>query len=281
MLTLFPNQIHLWFVFPDKIQDSALLAQYEQLLTREERGRWQRFYFPRHRHQYLISRALARTALSRYLDAHPGQLRFEANRYGRPELLNAQGIPLRFNLSKTDGLIMCGVTLQEDIGVDIETVDRKIATEDIAGRYFSPQEANDLRVLDGSRKQDRFFQYWTLKESYIKARGMGLSLPLDQFTFHLPVEGASMSLSFDPRLQDDPGHWQCWLLEPAPGHYAAISVNRAGDPPSTLRLRRTIPLREELDFTCETLCTSNSETKPEPQRNPKLEVSPHKGSHTL
>ncbi len=258
MLTLKPNEIHLWFIFPDTIRDVALLTQYEQLLTKEELVRRQHFYFPEHRHQYLITRALVRTTLSRYLNVQPENLRFKINRYGRPEIAASQGVPLRFNLSNTNGLIMCGVALQDDIGVDAETLTREIAAADIAGRYFSQQEADDLGEMDERMKRDRFFQYWTLKESYIKARGMGLSLPLDQFTFHLPVKGTSMCLSFDPCLNDNPDQWQCWLLKPTPDHYAAISVRRAADSPSALLMKEVLPLREELDFNCRILLNNSN-----------------------
>jgi 4'-phosphopantetheinyl transferase len=258
MIALKPNEIHIWFAFPDVIHDVALLTQYEQLLTQEELVKRQRFYFSEHRHQYLITRTLVRTTLSRYLNIQPENLRFTTNRYGRPEIMASQGVPLRFNLSNTNGLIMCGVALQDDIGVDTETLTREIATTDIAGRYFSPQEADDLRQMDEGMKRDRFFQYWTLKESYIKARGMGLSLPLDQFTFHLPIKGTSMGISFDPCLNDTPDQWQCWLLKPTPYHYAAISVRRATNSPSTLLMKEVLPLREELDFNCNTLFNNSN-----------------------
>ena len=105
--------------------------------------------------------------------------------------------PVRFNLSHTDGLAVCAVVLKHDIGVDVEHRQRRVVSENIARRFFSPSEVREFESLPERMQQDRFFQYWTLKESYIKARGMGLSIPLEKFSFHL-LKNKPIRISFDP-----------------------------------------------------------------------------------
>jgi 4'-phosphopantetheinyl transferase len=249
-LELKPREIHLYFAFPDEIQDVDLLSAYKQLMTPDEQAQQQRFHFAKHRHQYLITRALVRTTLSRYADIEPHQWRFSKNDYGRPEIVPQKGIPpLRFNLSHTDSLIVCAVVLKQDIGVDVENMERKGAMVDIADRFFSQNEVKDLYALPENEKRARFFDYWTLKESYIKARGMGLSLPLDQFSFHID-KNKPLAISFEPRLQDDPDKWQLWLLKVSQYHKVALSVCRDINMDYQLVMKKVVPLMGEQAFFC-------------------------------
>ena len=111
-----------------------------------------------------------------------------------------------FNLSHTPGLAICAVGGQQALGIDVEDVTRKTETVDIADRFFSPSEVRALKALPTAEQSERFFAYWTLKESYIKACGMGLAIPLNHFSFavepHQPV-----AISFDAARDDDPSRW--------------------------------------------------------------------------
>ena len=243
-MILNPTDIHVWCAFPDEIQEESLLSTYHTLMTSEEKVQQQRFHFAKHRHQYLITRALVRTTLSRYTDIKPYDWRFSKNKYGRPEILISQEIPpLRFNLSHTEGLIVCAVVLKEDIGIDVENITRKGATVEIADRFFSAQEIKDLHTV--TNQHERFFEYWTLKESYIKARGMGLSLPLDQFSFHIPKGNESLNISFDSRLHDEPSQWQFWRINPTKQHKMAISFRKKEK--VKLTIKKVIPTCEAKD----------------------------------
>jgi 4'-phosphopantetheinyl transferase len=245
-----PDEIHLWFAFPDEIREIALLEKYRCLLSPDETERQQRFCFEKHRHQFLVAHALVRTMLSRFSGTAPEKFRFNKNRYGRPEIADAENTPpVRFNLTHTDGLIACAVVLKHDIGVDVEDMERKTITPGLAERFFSGREVQDLNRLSEPGKRDRFFDYWTLKESYIKARGMGLSIPLDQFSFYLK-ENEPVHISFDPRLDDDPNCWQFWLMRPTGRHKAALSVCSGSDTVNRLISKRVVPLWENHDFDC-------------------------------
>ncbi|RJQ58755.1 MAG: 4'-phosphopantetheinyl transferase superfamily protein [Desulfobacteraceae bacterium] len=244
------DEIHLWFAFPEEAKDPNLLSTYEKLLCEEELERKGRFYFEKHRHQYLVARALVRTTLSRYTGIDPRMLRFFRNRYGKPELAAGEiDSSIRFNLSHTDGLAMLGVVLDRDIGVDVEDMGRLEVSSGLAERFFSPNEVKDLASIPEDLRRSRFFDYWTLKESYIKACGMGLSIPLDQFGFVIP-EGSPPRISFSPQRTDDPLHWQFRLFHPTDRHRAAVCV-RSHRIKYRFSIKRTTPMVDEKDFLSE------------------------------
>ena len=160
---------HLWWIRPDTLTDPAELARCRALLTDDEREKTDRFRFARDRHTCLITRVLVRTTLSRYCDIPPARWRFRTNDHARPEI----GTPpstIRFNLSHTNGLIVCLVSRGREVGVDVESLNRANRWLDLAERFFAPREAAVLRRVDASERPTRFLEYWTLKEAYVKAR---------------------------------------------------------------------------------------------------------------
>lgn len=246
--------VHVWLVFEDEVRTDELLTEYRRLLTQDERLAEERFHFLKGRRQYVITRALVRTVLSRYANVPPGAWRFIRDEYGRPHVAadqRPQGLPA-FNLSHTQGLIVCAVTHAPQIGVDVEHFSSKRTSLDIADRYFSPAEASALREAPPAEQSERFLHYWTLKESYIKARGKGLSIPLAQFGFDLRTQGA-LEVSFDARLQEQPAQWKFWLCRPSAEHIAAVCVGAAACDSPQLVMRKVVPLRSDEPFQCEVL----------------------------
>jgi 4'-phosphopantetheinyl transferase len=206
-------QIQLCFSYPEQISDPGLLRRYESLLSADERARMSRFHFAHNRHQYLITRALIRTSLSAYYPVEPAAWQFSKNRYGKPEIRHPDAsLAIRFNLSHTHGLTVCAITHHHDIGVDAEDSQRSTRAGFLSlGSYFSTQEIEDLSKVPEDQQQQRFFDYWTLKESYIKARGLGLAIPLDKFSFLFEANQLSR-FSVHPDLQDDAAGWQFWRI---------------------------------------------------------------------
>lgn len=243
-LSLRPDEVHLWVVEPERILEPRLLTAYLGLLSAEERERHLRFRFEKHRHQFLVSHALVRATLSRYVPVPREAWRFVANAYGRPEIAGPVPSRLRFNLSHTDGMAVCAVALGMDVGADVEHSGRPGQTVELADSFFARSEVLALRALPAEHQRERFFDYWTLKESYIKARGAGLSLPLDQFAFHLEA-GRPPCISFDPRMMDEPEAWQFFQVRLGVEHPAAVAVRRARGLPLTVRCQRTVPLAED------------------------------------
>ncbi len=238
------GEIHLWLASYDEIANGSLHSAYRGLLSDAERAQEPRFYFARDRRRYLVTRALVRTVLSRYAPSvRPEEWVFSKNAYGRPQVVNAAGRDLTFNISHTHSLIVLGITHGRELGVDVENVVTRRVSIDVADHFFAPVEVADLAQLPPHEQQFRFFEYWTFKESYIKARGMGLSLPLDEFSFHYPDDNA-VELDINPVLADDPERWQLWQLRPSPEYLVAVCAERVGSEP-TLIIRKTVPMLTE------------------------------------
>jgi 4'-phosphopantetheinyl transferase len=242
-MVLPPDEVHVWIVEPERIEEPRLLEAYLGLLNAEECEKQRRFHFERHRRQYLVSHALVRLTLSRYAPVRPEAWSFVTNEYGCPRV-EAEGLGLRFNLSHTDGMALVAVANHVEVGVDVEDTMRPGEMVDLADRFFAPSEVAALRALEMSRQRERFFEYWTLKEAYIKARGMGLSIPLEQFAFELQP-GQSPRISFDPRLGDEPEAWQFVQLQPSARHQAALAARRPRRLALKVRCQRTVPLHHD------------------------------------
>jgi 4'-phosphopantetheinyl transferase len=245
LLALAPGEIHLWLSFYDEIADERLPA-YRELLAAEEKRKEQRFYFARDRRRYLVTRAMVRTVLSRYASIDPKAWIFSNGTYGRPEIANieAKDEYLSFNLSHTNSLIALGVTRRRALGVDVENVVARDVSIDIADHFFSPAEVVALAQVPKHQQKYRFFEYWTFKEAYIKARGMGLSLPLDKFSFAYPHDGA-VEMTIAPELEDDPSHWQFWQFRPSPQYLVAVCAERISSRQSILAIRKIVPAANE------------------------------------
>lgn len=211
----------VWYASPEVLRDPSIATRASSLLSNDERLRAARFVFERDHLTYVAAHALCRIALSAHQDVAASAWRFEAGDHGRPEIA-APSSPLRFNLSHTRGLVACAVVETRDIGVDVESLDPG-APLDIAERYLSPSERSALRQLPAAEQPRRFFEYWTLKESYIKARGLGLAIPLDRVTMTLTSEHTAI-VELDPDGGADREEWQFARCEPSPSHALAVCV---------------------------------------------------------
>lgn len=248
-LSIRQNEIHLWQVNPDDITQPELLNKYKALLSDDETKKQQRYKFSSDRHDALVTRAFVRDLLSYYADVAPNDWRFEKGEKDKPELVNPP-LPLRFNLSHTKGLIICAVTLKDDIGCDVEDTTRSNNVLAIADRYFSSVETEELFSLPKEQQRHRFFDYWTLKESYIKAWGLGLAIPLKDFSFNIiddlveettsfAIKNA-ISLSFAQHRVDNTESWRNWLLYPNGNeqHRIAIAIRaKENNQKATYQLR--------------------------------------------
>lgn len=236
-LTLGADEAHVWYAWTAQCSDPARLAYYDSLLTAPERAQCARFAFAHLRHEYLLTRALCRLSLSRYADVAPAQWQFQRNAYGRPEIAGAeQALELQFNLSNARSLVAIVVSRGRAVGIDVEETGRAVEMLPIAASYFSAAELAALRALPPAQQPLRFFQLWTLKEAYIKARGQGLSIPLDSFSFDL--DAAALALRCD---SGDAAAWQFAQFAPGPAHLLAVALRRAGGRDCVLKLGEVVP----------------------------------------
>ena len=246
LLDLDSTRIDLWLTRYDAIEDGVVLSAYQSLLSDEEVRQEARFYFRRDRRRYLVTRALVRTVLSRYCALAEDAWMFTQNQYGRPQIANKlpDGCSVSFSISHTESMIVLGVSRRAALGVDIENTHIREAPIAVAERFFAPFEVKALEGIPQAARAGRFWEYWTFKESYIKARGMGLSLPLDGFSFHFS-DDTSVEIKIEPALADDAASWQFWQLRPDGDYLLAICAARAPSRPQALRVRKTIPLVSE------------------------------------
>jgi 4'-phosphopantetheinyl transferase len=249
------NQVDLWLCFNDDITPPQLQLYRDTLLTSEERARELRFHFERDRKQFVITRALVRTTLSRYAEVLPADWQFVASSHGRPQIVQAAAGHISFNLSHTAGLVVLAVSAQQQLGVDVENLATRAAPLEIANHYFSAPEAKSLFELPAKEQGARFFHYWTLKEAYIKAKSLGLSIPLADFGFQLAQPGR-VEIEFYKPIEPDPLNWQFFLLQASEQHVVSVGLQQVMD--VQLRLHKIRPLFAEENFNANLLRQTRS-----------------------
>jgi 4'-phosphopantetheinyl transferase len=210
------HDIQLYIGRFEEIDTPAIRAACWATLCEIERSRVARFVFEKDRHQYVLAHGLLRAALSRRVpDVERAAWRFRADAHGRPFIAGPLTIPrLYFSLSHTQGCVACVISKVEAVGVDVEAVDRGPTLLGIADYAFSAAEIGALRGMSQREQVDRALDFWTLKEAYAKARGLGLHLPFDQFTMLIGPE-RNVEVAFAPAFGDDPGRWRFHLFSPA------------------------------------------------------------------
>jgi 4'-phosphopantetheinyl transferase len=214
-----PGVVHLWQRRLDASAEEVSACY--QLLSREEQERVLRFRVERPRNEFILTRATLRVLLAQYLGNTPQDVRFRYTVRGKPVLEAKSG--LCFNVSHTDGLALMGFVKQRAIGIDVENIRRAVDAERLAERFFSEREVKALRSLQRDELQTAFFRCWTRKEAYIKARGDGLSLPLDHFDVSIIRNEQDALLATRP----DPAEAHRWMLcevPIGPGYTAALAV---------------------------------------------------------
>lgn len=223
------DRIELFVGLIETIDAPGAADACRRLLSADERVRADRFVFERHRRQYIFAHAMLRLALSQLApNVVPSDWSFAAGPYGRPYVASPKtSTALHFSLSHADGCVACVVSGHEAVGVDVETVSRRVAPLSTALRFFAPEEVEALRGLPEPAAIERFFDYWTLKEAYLKARGFGLNLPLDAFAMQVSRE--AIEISFKPYIADDPQGWRFYLCSPSPSHRLAIADGSRAD----------------------------------------------------
>jgi 4'-phosphopantetheinyl transferase len=229
----------VWFAAPEELGQGSL-EEIRAWLSPDEQVRYSRFRRIEDRRRYLAGRAMIRGVLASYLHVDPKSLRFAQNDLGRPELERQGADPyLSFNLSNTSGMVVCCVVRGHEVGVDVEDLRREIDVIPLATRFFAAAEARDVLAQPEHARRRRFFEYWTLKEAYVKALGTGLTVPLNQFWFRLDRRPARVAFELPP--PDGSDSWQFEHIEPTEQHLIAVAIQGVGPTRLRLVLRRWRP----------------------------------------
>ena len=223
-LVLATGEVQVWRAALDL--EASRVRILRETLTSDERSRADRFRFPDDCRSYVVARAVLRGILARYVEMDPARVPIRHGPLGKPELGDACGErPLNFNLSHSHHLAVYAVTMERQVGIDVEHIRPVSAYVKIVERFFSPLEASALRAMADDARQEAFFACWTRKEAYVKARGVGLSSSLRAFSVSLdPGHGSGLLETTDGQ---EPSRWSIHSLNVGQGYAAALAVDTA------------------------------------------------------
>ena len=223
---LAPNVVHVWSL---PLESPGGLHAATEILSADERERAARFRADEARNDFILTRAALRSLCAGYVRTASQDLQFVVSTHGKPALAGQRN--LQFNVSHSHGLALLAFVREREIGVDVEKINPAPDARKLAERFFSQVERAALEPLSGDELQSAFFRCWTRKEAYIKARGVGLSLPLDQFDVSLAADSADALLATRPDSLDVQ-RWSVRNLAVHASYAAALAlaenVNRKG-----------------------------------------------------
>ncbi len=224
-LAMLDNEVHVWQASTAGAEERH--TQFGALLSPDERTRAQRFYFEADRARFILVRGLLRRLLVRYMQIEPAQIEFSYGEFGKPEVKCADEPPVRFSVSHSGEIALFAITRARRVGVDVERV-RALPDEDrFAAQLFVASENARLAALAEEARRGAFFQLWTAKEAYLKAVGMGLTMPLDRVEVALGETGPLRLASLDGDVHAA-RRWQLECIDSRPGYKAALVVEGQG-----------------------------------------------------
>lgn len=221
-LPLGSDHVDVFRIVLDPGADSVRSA--ESHLPEEEIARASRFRFDRDRGRYIMAHASLRMILARIVHSQPQQLKIATTEFGKPFL---PGFDIEFNLSHSGNIALVAVSRRRRVGVDVERIREGMEVARLARRFFSPVESSELLALPAERRLPSFFECWTRKEAYIKAQGLGFSLPLNSFDVSFLLDEPAGIRATRP----DPHEAARWMLVPlnvGTGYAAALAVEGTG-----------------------------------------------------
>jgi 4'-phosphopantetheinyl transferase len=219
---LLASSIHIW-QFPLAVSDAEFVT-FKELLSGEERTRASKFHFEKDARHFAVARASVRSILAGYTPAPPREINFTYSQHGKPSLADPAS-DVQFSVSHSGDWALLAVAHGRQVGIDLEAIKADIEIEKLAERFFSPRECQSLRALPAESRLAAFFRYWTCKEAFLKAQGVGLSRGLGSFDVGLDAASAYLAAT-----RPDPGEadqWSLHQIEAPPRYAAAVAVEGA------------------------------------------------------
>jgi 4'-phosphopantetheinyl transferase len=214
------NTVNTWFININDVQDK--FEKFSNIISIDEKKRANKFHFKKDKNLFIMSRVVLRLLSGKYLNIEPETITFKYGKYGKPDF--DFDTNLKFNISHSGEMVILSFVLDYDIGVDIEKIKHDFDVLDIATNYFSKLEIEALKKAPKEKQSEFFYRCWTRKESFIKAKSIGLSFPLDQF---------SVSINSDKQVdlletkwdKNEFKSWSLFSFSPDSDYIGAISVN--------------------------------------------------------
>jgi 4'-phosphopantetheinyl transferase len=216
-----PRDIHVWHASLE--QPPEIVRSLRSLLSADEIAKADRFRFDKDQRHFTVARGTLRKLLGRYLNISPQEIRFDYSDYGKPSLRDPDGSSLKFNLAHSGGIALYAFTMIGEVGVDVEFIRPEFTGDDIARRFFSPAEVSSLGALPDEVRSRAFFNCWSRKEAFIKAKGLGLSLGLDQFdvTLEHDVPVAVLATRWD---ESEAARWSLKAIDVGADYAGALAI---------------------------------------------------------
>ena len=222
------DEVHSWCASLDVPPETS--ARLYATLTFDERNRSARFRLERDRQRFIVAHGVLRELLGRYLQTQPGRISYVYNAFGKPDLSPEFGGRLKFNLSHSAGLALIAIAADSNVGADLEYIRPQSDYAEIARRFFSAAEVDQLIALPGHLYAEAFISCWTKKEAYLKACGDGLAIPLNSFSVPLTTDPAHGPVDLYVASNDTASakRWSFYTLQPAPGYIGALAIEGSG-----------------------------------------------------
>ncbi len=225
LIKVLPNQeVHVWQL---KLDRSLLeIGRFYETLSAAEQAKAASFFFLKDRIRFIIVHGSLRIILSAYLNIPPTHIRFGSTPFGKPTLVDEQriqGDKIQFNLTHSGGFALISIARNRRVGIDIERIRPEVDCDPLISRFFSQSEKEVLQSLPIESRNETFFNYWVLKEAFIKGVGQGLSIPLDNFSICFsPGEYPSLQAPTGETMKFS--QWSLRILHPSPDYIGALAV---------------------------------------------------------
>lgn len=217
------NDVNIFLLKDNTDIDTDLITFYYANLSKEEKQKYHKFHFEKDKRLYLISHAMLRLVLSHYIGCSTQSISFKYNSYGKPSITDHSEISFNLSHSKQAIALVLNNGNNLSLGIDIESHKNRGEVIDLAFNYFSTEECELLKNYSTSLQNEIFFKLWTLKESYIKAIGKGLSIDLNKFTFN----SLDNCINIKHYADEDKNYWQFSQSRPYQDYLLALAIRSA------------------------------------------------------
>lgn len=202
----------------------------ESILSEDELTRAAQYRFEPARNEFMSARVGLREVLSCYLQVPASDIRFVYGAHGKPAIEEACSHNVRglyFNISHTSGLAVCAISMEMEVGIDVERIRETVGCREIVRRFFPLEDDLFCKRLPPSATSEFFFKCWTAKEAYVKARGYSLADELERPTtpcFNADLSATEVSVF----VATDGSLWSLRWIKPRPGYMVALVAQGSG-----------------------------------------------------